>query len=807
MTQPTQTVQPHPASVDAYISRGWALVPIPPGSKGPSTPGWNRSENRLRSQTDVPAGYGIGLAHAYSRTMALDIDNWDEAAALLALVGVDLTALYDAPDAVIIDSGRQGRGKLLYEMPFGSVLPSKKVNAGSKAIYELRCGTTNGLTVQDVLPPSIHPLTNAPYRWAGRGHWSRLPPIPDALLTHWNTLLAADSTRSLPALDSVAASWSEVRSAVEVIPANTNRDEWLRVGMALHWAGSLLNEAETGFYIWDEWSRTAPEKYPGEQTMFGQWRSFKSDKADKVTFGTLFHMAKFYGWKRPPVDASSLFTKVESNPQQVIESLRPQPPDLDISLFPEVLRVRALEISESVGCDPIVPLFAGLAAVVAAADAQSRLTLVDGFEVPPILWLMTIGEPADKKSPGSRPMLAPLARIEVEDRARYKRALLDWESVEAMYAASKTAFVEHSKSADALLSLPPEVIDLPPQPVPLRLTVSDVTSQKLVRQVAERPKGVLCYLDEMNSWVRKITDKMGGEDRSTWVVSYEAQPYSMDRVGAGSIHAENMAVGIYGNIQPRVFRENIDQLSADGLIQRFIPAVLRGAQTRLGNPIPDFMNHDAQWENTLRLIHALPITDYTLEPAAYEQFRAFQHWYEAAKVDERILNSDPIFMTAFGKIEGTLGRLVFLMHLLENPFSTIVSAGIVERVIRLVKTFIIPSFRFAFGEVAGRDSFDIWMVEHVVAHADEGTISLADIRRAARKWLDGMSPWSADQTVIGSMSMLEKLDWVKRTDDGKQEVRHTAAWFINPALVTMFADYRDQIEQARERSRGRLAAG
>ena len=45
----------------------------------------------------------------------------------------------------------------------------------------------------------------------------------------------------------------------------------------------------------------------------------------------------------------------------------------------------------------------------------------------------------------------------------------------------------------------PLVPDMPPQPVPLKITVSDITSQKLVRQAADRPRGLLCHLDEMAS--------------------------------------------------------------------------------------------------------------------------------------------------------------------------------------------------------------------------------------------------------------------------------------------------------------------
>jgi len=111
------TVQAHPASIDAYIRHGWSLVPIPSGTKGPRTPGWNVKANALKSQSDLPPGFGIGLAHAYSGTMALDIDEWDATAVALKVHGIDLQLLYDANDAVIVDSGRAGHGKLLYQMP------------------------------------------------------------------------------------------------------------------------------------------------------------------------------------------------------------------------------------------------------------------------------------------------------------------------------------------------------------------------------------------------------------------------------------------------------------------------------------------------------------------------------------------------------------------------------------------------------------------------------------------------------------------------------------------------------------------
>lgn len=391
MTAP-QLVQQHPSAVDSYIRHGWSLVPIPANTKGPRSAGWNLRENALRSQSDLPPGFGIGLAHAFSGTMALDIDNWSVASMLLEEADINISTLYAADDAVIVQSGRPGRGKLLYAMPFGAALPSKKILHQGITAYELRCATANGLTVQDVLPPSIHPDTMQPYQWAGKGHWSRLPAIPQALLDLWTSMLAQDKERVINTEGSLDASWEEIRQAVESVPADCSREEWVCIGMALHWAGTQTDQMEQALLLWNEWSATSEAKYPGQREILTQWSSFKTDKATAVKLGTLFHIAKEHGWKRPVPDATELFASIEKKvmePVNVINGLRPPAPDMDLSLWPKILKDRAVEVSDGVGCDPLVPLFAGLSAVCGVVDARIRLELMPGFKVPPVLWLMT----------------------------------------------------------------------------------------------------------------------------------------------------------------------------------------------------------------------------------------------------------------------------------------------------------------------------------------------------------------------------------------------------------------------------------
>lgn len=298
-------VQQHSSSAEVYIRQGWSLVPVPFGTKGPRSIGWNRRESALKSQADLPEGFGIGLAHAYSKTMSLDIDNWDMTVTALAPHGIDLMALYNAPDAVIIDSGRAGHGKLLYAMP--TPLPSKKINIAGITVYELRCGTVSGLTTQCVLPPSIHPDTKQPYRWAGNGDWQRLPQIPQALLDLWQGMVTADAARVLPNSTSVNASWNEIKAAVEAIPADCNRDEWVNVGMALQWAGVQTEQTDQALHIWNDWSKQSDAKYPGERDILTQWASFKATRSDGVRIGTLFKIANTHGWVRPSPDVNGMF--------------------------------------------------------------------------------------------------------------------------------------------------------------------------------------------------------------------------------------------------------------------------------------------------------------------------------------------------------------------------------------------------------------------------------------------------------------------------------------------------------------------
>lgn len=248
--------------IQDYIDQGWRLVLIAPSSKSPSSPEWNKLENTIKTLDQIPDTHGIGLAHAYSGTMSLDIDDWKEADKLLKEHNINLQDLYNAPDSVAINSGKDNRGKLLFAMPFGITLPSKKITYrddtnSNQVAYELRCATQSGLTVQDVLPPSIHPETGLPYKWDGNGSYKSLPTVPQSILDLWQSLLHETTIKTTTESN---ASWDDINEALKHISPDSSRDEWVQVGMALHDAGVSTNSNDLALSTFNTWSAQSDRK-------------------------------------------------------------------------------------------------------------------------------------------------------------------------------------------------------------------------------------------------------------------------------------------------------------------------------------------------------------------------------------------------------------------------------------------------------------------------------------------------------------------------------------------------------------------
>ena len=221
-----------------YCNRGFALVVIPPGEKGPKRHGWNQpggyitDPEQARRHWQRRSQDNLGVVLETSGLCSLDVDSMEAARLVMAELGFDLDGWRDNYPTV---QGNPARFRCLFKVPAGAALARHALTwpgqNGDKpvTVFELRAGL-----VQDVLPPSIHPDTGKPYTWLTPLPAGDLPELPAELLDLWQNweqhknsladLCPWAARRELPALpkrpaqgDSVIAAFNAAHDLAAIL--------------------------------------------------------------------------------------------------------------------------------------------------------------------------------------------------------------------------------------------------------------------------------------------------------------------------------------------------------------------------------------------------------------------------------------------------------------------------------------------------------------------------------------------------------------------------------------------------------------
>lgn len=391
-----------------------------------------------------------------------------------------------------------------------------------------------------------------------------------------------------------------------------------------------------------------------------------------------------------------------------------------------------------------------------------------------------------------------LRHIENQDTNRYQSELLMWKGHEARHSAQMKAYQQHYSAADVDLAnaLPPAVTPLPAEPKQLRITVSDVTSQKLAQMAEGRPRGFLMELDEMENWIRGLTDKKSPESRATWIDGYETKYNKrVDRITSGTYEIEHFAVAIYGNIQPAVFANHMSAASEDGLLQRFLPVTINSRLNALWNEVPEYLTSKYEFEEMVKSVFALPTAEYMLSDQAKAEFRDFSAYVIELVNAERLLNSAAPYITSLGKADGNCLRLALVFHLMTGATADhIVSIDTMRQAIACMRRFFIPSLRYTFCQLADdSDNLTNWVRDYIVQCSGvKPTITLSELRRAARRQVAGKHPQAVDLELRLILEGLQEAQYVMLIEDGKHPV-----YSINPALATIYDKYRQSVIAAK----------
>jgi putative DNA primase/helicase len=287
------------------FNRGFSYVPIPAGMKAPITAGWNQRSSCISDANEAHRLSGnVGIAHAYCKppTGALDIDDYRKALSYLAEQGIDLKYQLTQRDPAVMWSGRPNSLKAVYRLPNGvGPLLTKTVKVNGKTILEFRCATADSKTVQDVIPPSVHP-SGTHYRWL-QGSLETLTELPKELLELWQELIAADQTKSQAAKNSLAR-WAAptpltprevaiLKDHLKYINPGCDYETWRNVVFAILSTG--LPDAED---IALDWSKRSPEKFDEAAfyTLTDSYIEGRTGQNGSITRGTIYHHARAGGW-------------------------------------------------------------------------------------------------------------------------------------------------------------------------------------------------------------------------------------------------------------------------------------------------------------------------------------------------------------------------------------------------------------------------------------------------------------------------------------------------------------------------------
>ncbi|GHT74571.1 hypothetical protein AGMMS50222_03940 [Endomicrobiia bacterium] len=281
-----------------YLAKNYCPIPIVYGDKRPAQAGWTYyfdhrpTQEQIAEWSKIPRNIGICMGRlANVIALDLDADYQDLHAQILKIV----------PDSPVKKRGAKGFTAFYrYGVEHNIALQKDGHHIGD-VLSDGR---------QTIIPPSIHP-TGVSYEWIGGVSLldvpqSDLPTITSDMWQKINDLLHPKTTLTRYTPDPWVRKCDviqNIRNALDCIPPDCEYMDWVGVGMALH---NYFSGSDWAFNLFDSWSSGGAKYKMGEPAQ--KWQSFQREKG--ITIGTLFHIAKTFGYVAPdPMEYERLLSR------------------------------------------------------------------------------------------------------------------------------------------------------------------------------------------------------------------------------------------------------------------------------------------------------------------------------------------------------------------------------------------------------------------------------------------------------------------------------------------------------------------
>ncbi len=552
----TGTVRSRLDATREYVRRGWTVVPIPRGEKGPRIAGWpslRLGEAGLAAHFHDGENVGVILGSPSRGLVDVDLDCGETMA---------VADYFLPPTGVEFGRPSKPRSHRLYVCePLNALSrprPRKFSAPDGSTIIEFRADGQ-----QTVFPPSIHPSQEV-YEFASDG---------DLALVGAEAISRAVARTAAAAL--LARHWPEPghrHDGANALAGMLLRADWTEQDVC-HFVEAVAlaaGDEETRQRVRDVISTA-------KRLAAGQAATGAPTLAQIVGDEIVARLREWLGpYKSYPVAATG--SGAWSDPSPLGDELPPVPP-FDPELLPSSFRALVEDISDRTQAPPD---YAAAAVIVALAGCVSRRAVIipkqadTSWRVIPNLWGAIVAPPGMMKSPILRAVTLPLSLIEERWRAEFDDAKTAFETekeqAELQWQAWREQYKQAIKRQDALPPQPDRILS---EPLQKRLILTDATFEKLHAILAENPAGVLVIRDELTGWLSEL-GRLGREgERAFFLQAWNGDAgFTVDRIGRGSVHVPAVCVSLLGNIQPARLRSYLSEAveggpTDDGLFQRF----------------------------------------------------------------------------------------------------------------------------------------------------------------------------------------------------------------------------------------------
>jgi hypothetical protein len=438
-------------------------------------------------------------------------------------------------------------------------------------------------------------------------------------------------------------------------------------------------------------------------------------------------------------------------------------PTFPLDTLPPVIRAHVEAQSASTGADVSACAMSALAACSGALSHAFSLKMkrTGAWKASPRLWVMLVGSSSAKKSPVINGATAPLKERDAAEAKAHAKEHARWKA--AKEAGDKNAA---------------------PPPPSLQFIANSTTAEMLGETLSHQDRGLLVERDELAGWFGEMEKYSGGKggaaNRAFWLQAYNGGPLRNDTISRGKTFIENCSVSLLGGIQPGKLEE-LGNLSSDGMLQRFLPVMMRRSE----RPAEvDDAKATADYAELVRyLTHVRPAPIF-MDDAALEVARAFQGFTYDMEMVEGLGEG---FCSFLGKLNGVHGSLMLLLHMLrdpsEGPYSP-VSARTAGDAARILREFAIPHALALYRESADGVDWDyLRSLASFVLTSDRDRFTVSDFTSGVHS-LRGQGVWEVGQKV----SPLVAGGWLEE-EESRSVVK---AWKVIPGLREVLAERRQE---------------